>query len=1155
MTRLLSRALRLTIVIVSLLAAVGAGNAWATYGDQYGLAQPSGSALPGPLAFWAGTCQLDQAPPVGDTIPGGVGSRPSNVLENLNLSKPTLGPAPAVPLDCIDPGLPDTTGTATVPWTTPPSWRLAPITQAGAHPDATTTFTFSRDSSNESGAAVFGAMPTGSTRDVQVALPPGLVGNPAAVPTCPNVDFSQVPVECPADTQVGVTTVETNFSIGITYQVLPVYNLVPLPAKTAEFGIPGVDSLASFRIDAIARTDGDFGLTTGVERIPTAAPLLSQSLTFWGVPWASSHDLFRPQAGTPELDMTPVGLDPSEQAHYQPSWGPIEPFLTNPTTCDGSSPTVTFMSDSWQNPASFLADGLPNASDTNWKTATSASPPVTGCGELAGHFSPSLSLQPTDHGAGDPSGYGVDLSVPQNNTAPGGQDFDPSDTTGAPAYFQSSAGLATTQLKDTSVTLPQGVTLNPDAADGLASCTEAQIGLTNASPITFNNDQPSCPDASKVGTVEIDTPLLSDPLTGTVYLAAQNANPFGSLVALYLVVQDPARGLIIKLAGNTSLNPQTGQITATFMNNPQLPFSDFKLSFIGGSRAPLANPQTCGTFTTHTVLTPWSAPLAPAVDSDNSFDLFANCDQASGFSPALTAGVQTADAGGSSAFTLTLSRAQGENISGINVTLPPGLLAKLAGVPLCPDARAQTGACPASSQVGHVTLAVGPGADPLSIPEPGKAATAVYLAGPYQGAPYSLVIMVPAQAGPFDLGTVTVRAAIYVDPTTAQVTVKSDPLPQILDGVPLQYRTINVTIDRPGFIQTPTSCDPMQIAADITGAPLGGPVSVNAQGAGFATAPDATANLSNRFQVGGCSSLGFTPKLKIALTGKGKTKSGDHPTLTATLTDPAGQANIQSAKVALPLSIALDPNNSQHVCATATADAVQGGAVGCPDNTIVGTANVVTPLLDQPLTGNVYLVQGVRTNKQGQQVKTLPSLLVPLRGQIALDLRAQTSVSGGKLVTTFPTIPDAAVSTFTLKIDGGKKGLLVVTGRGLNICAKKQVGNANFGAQSGKTHAGNMTLTTPCSKAAKLHVLSKKMNAGALTLRVRTSERGKVTVTGQQLTGFSKTLAGGTHTIKVQVKPASTRGSRAKRSADMKVTVTVAPANARPAAKTLSVRS
>ena len=430
-----------------------------------------------------------------------------------------------------------------------------------------------------------------------------------------------------------------------------------------------------------------------------------------------------------------------------------------------------------------------------------------------------------------------------------------------------------------------------------------------------------------------------------------------------------------------------------------------------------------------------------------------------GFSPRLTAGTSNAQAGSYSPFVLSLSRSDtDENFQGLLVKLPPGMLAKLAGVGECSDAQLATissapgaGAaqaanpsCPAGSQVGTVTTGAGTGPDPFFLG--GKA----YLTGPYKGAPYGLAVVVPAVAGPLDLGTVVVRQALYIDPTTAQVTDVSDPLPTILDGIPLRIRRIDVNLNRPDFTINPTSCAPMNVNA----------IASSTQGT--------VTGLSSRFQAGGCQGLGFSPKLKMALTGKGKTRSGDHPTLTATLTQPFGQANIHSARVALPLSLALDPNNSQHVCNYDVAQAVHGGAVGCPASTIVGTATAETPLLSQPLTSYVYLVQGIRFNNQGQRIRTLPSLLIPLRGQIALDLRAQSSVNGAQqLVTTFSTIPDAPVSKFTLNITGGKSGLLVITGRGRSICTKPQTATSTLGAQSGKTEDSSIKLSTPCGKIKK----------------------------------------------------------------------------------------
>ena len=392
-----------------------------------------------------------------------------------------------------------------------------------------------------------------------------------------------------------------------------------------------------------------------------------------------------------------------------------------------------------------------------------------------------------------------------------------------------------------------------------------------------------------------------------------------------------------------------------------------------------------------------------------------------------------------------------ENFKGLSVTLPPGMLAKLSGVQECSDAdlakiSSQPGtgvdqinnpSCPSGSQVGKVETGAGTGPDPFFLG--GK----VYLTGPYKGAPYGLAVVVPAVAGPLDLGTVVVRQALYVNTTTAQVTDVSDPFPTILDGIPLRIRRVDVDLNRPDFTVAPTSCDPMAVT-------------------GTATSTQGTkADLSNRFQVGGCASLPFKPKLKMSLTGKGKTKSGDHPTLTSVLTQPAGQANISHVRVALPLNFALDPNNSQVVCPYSIASVVTTGPANCPADTKIGTATAITPLLSQPLTGPVYLVQGLSFSG-GVETHTLPTLLIPLRGQIALDLRAQTSVSHNKLVTTFPTIPDAAVNKFTLTISGGRKGILVITGRGRTICGKPQITDATLSAQSGKATYPNIKMSTPC---------------------------------------------------------------------------------------------
>jgi len=975
--------------------------------------------------------------------------------------------------------------------------------QAGAHPDLTTSFSLNRRTP---------ILPAGNARDVTVDLPSGLVGSATAVPQC---DMTRVVTgTCPTNTMVGVATV-TIWQGGDIAVDDPIFNIAPYDNEPAAFGF-SVLGFFPVRLDTSVRSGSDYGITTTAPDLFEGAPVLSTTVMLWGVP--GDHNGPGPDTTFSETGDVSFGGPGAASSRAA--------LLTNPTQCSSSPPTVSLSTTSWPQGTT-----QPSTADS----ASATLPAITGCDKL--QFNPSLTVRPDTTVADSPAGINAELKLPQDSNPD---------------------GLATPELRNATVTLPPGLSVSPAAADGLQGCTDAQIALHSTAPAT-------CPDASQIGTVSIHTPLLPDTLTGQIYLGTPNCDPCTNADAqdgnmLRGFIQAQGDGVIIKLPGFFTADPATGQLTAHFLDNPQQPFDDLQLHFKGGPRGIVATPEACGTYTADGDLSPWSSPFTPDANTSDSFTIDSGC--VSGFSPSFTAGTQDPQAGAYSPFVLSLSRSDtDQNFSGLSVKLPPGMLAKLAGVQECSDAQLAQAAtnsasaeqaspsCPAGSQVGAVTTGAGPGPDPFFLS--GKA----YLTGPYKGAPYGLAIVVPALAGPFDLGTVVVRQALFIDPTTAQVTDVSDPFPTILDGIPLDLRRIDVDLNRPGFTVNPTSCDPMSITGTAT----------STQGA--------TANLSSNFQVGGCQDIGFTPNLKIALTGKGKTESGDHPTLTATLTDPAGQANIQSAKVALPLSLALDPNNSNNVCATATADAVHGGAVGCPTSTIVGTATAVTPLLSQPLTGNVYLVQGIRTNSQGQKIKTLPTLLVPLRGQIALDLRARTSVSGGKLVTTFPTIPDAAVSKFTLNIDGGKKGLLVVTGRGLNICQKNQVGNANFGAQSGKTTQANMTLSTPCGKPAQLKVLSHQVKAGRLLLRVTTSERGKVTVTGNGLRSFDQTIGAGTHQISVGVRPSSDRKPATKRAKvaahakntkpgakqskqrakTLKVTVQVTPANAKPATRTFTV--
>ena len=651
----------------------------------------------------------------------------------------------------------------------------------------------------------------------------------------------------------------------------------------------------------------------------------------------------------------------------------------------------TLKANSWQDQSDFATD--------SYQSQDSSGNPVgiTGCGRLS--MNPSISVQPDTTVADSPSGLNVDVHVPQAPDTP--------------------TSLATPALKDSSVTLPRGFVVNASAADGLGACSEAQFGLTKST-------QPTCSNPSKIGSAEIDSPLAADPLQGSIYLAQPLANEFSSPLAIYVAAQ--ADGVLVKLAGDVRVNPATGQTTTTFDNTPQLPFTDLKLNFFGGPRATFATPENCGTFPVSVSLTPWSG-AAPITLSD-SFKITSGC--VNRFAPTFVGGVTNTEAGAFSSFVMSVSRGDtDQELSKLSLSLPPGLLAHLGSVPLCSNSLASAGKCPAATQVGTALTGAGPGPHPLFLP--GK----VFLTGPYKGAPFGLVEVVPVKAGPLNFGAVIVRQALNIDKTDAHVTVVSDPLPTSLLGIiPLRLRRVDITLNRSGFMVNPTNCTPMKVSATL-GSTAG-----------------RTVTRTSRFQVGGCGDLGFSPKLTLKLTGSGETKPGSHPKLSAVLTGHRGQANLKSVALTLPKSLALDAKNSEHVCSVAAA-----AADHCPANTIVGAASAFTPLLSAPLSGKVYLVQGERRNSHGQLIKTLPTLLIPLRGAIALDVTARTSVSHGKLVTTFPTIPDTPVSRFALTISGGSRGLLAVT---KNLCSAKQTASAHEAAHSGAVQDATLIMGTPC---------------------------------------------------------------------------------------------
>jgi hypothetical protein len=808
-----------------------------------------------------------------------------------------------------------------------------------------------------------GAEPTANLKNARVELPPGMVGNAEATPKCTMAELKKG--TCPRDAVVGFHELEYNGGRGVSPPAMDfVYNIVPPEGIPARFAMNTLGSGQMVVFDMAVNSDGRYTIASNVTDIPESLQLIRSTLTLFGVPAALN------------------GLGEWMGYFGNRGGGELIPMLTMGTECGPQKP-VKISVNSWQRPDQWL--------DASYTPAAE----MTGCERLS--FDPTFSMRPDSSVAGAPAGFTARLEVPQSNALEGQQ---------------------TPPLRRAEVTLPAGVTLSPTAAQGLGSCTDEQAALRSLAA-------PNCPEDSRVGNVRIETPLLAGPLTGSIYQGApksMNAQS-GDMYRLFLIAS--GYGATIKQEGRITVDPLSGQIRASFDDAPRLPFSALDLEFRGGPRALLTNPSSCGTYAVEGELTPWSGPQAR---TGNSFTIDQGCGVASQFKPGFEAGTGSPIAGRFAPFMLRLTRPDGQqNLASVKTTLPEGLLAKLAGVPLCGDAPAATGNCPAASQVGKVVVATGAGTNPLYVPQAGKEATGLYLAGPYKGGPYSLVAKVPAQAGPFDLGTVAVRSAIHLDPGTAQVSVASDPLPQMLQGIPLAYREVRIDVSRERFTLNPTSCDPMKVEGTI------------------ASAAGASAAVSDRFQVADCGALAFKPKL--ALRFFGKTRRAAHPKLRATLTMPEGGANIEKAVVKMPKTELLDNAHIRTICTR-----VQYAAKACPEASIYGYAKAWTPLLDQPLEGPVYL----RSSDH-----ELPDLVASLDGAIHIDLPGRIDSVNARIRNTFWAVPDAPLSKFVLTMQGGKKGLLV---NGTELCQAKPRAAVQFDGQNGKVSDSNPRVGIACPR-------------------------------------------------------------------------------------------
>jgi hypothetical protein len=875
----------------------------------------------------------------------------------------------------------------------------APETQADAHPyDLAVDFTLNKRIALA--AAHTEPVPAEEMKDLAVELPPGVAGNQLALAQCASADLTHE--ECSGGSQVGVLI--PKISGTRSGGAAAIFNLKPDNGRTNELGFRATHVVTQ-HMPTTVRTDSDYGLTSITPNIPsTVGAIDGAEANIWGVPGDPSHDPERVLNGR-----FTVGPNPSP--------APPAAFFTMPSEC-GVPLVFRIVADSWSHPGRKLADGSPDLSDTtNWKVVTVTEPAMEGCEKLQS-FAPNVTVVPATTFADTPSGTTVDVSVPQGEG------------------LTSPTELATPTLQNTKVTLPAGLVINPGQANGLGACQFSEDGVGTVGP-------PSCPADSKVGTVEIESPLVPDKLEGNVYVLQSNPPD------LQLLVAASGDGVNLKLLGHVHLDEQTGQLTSTFDGTPSLPFTHFRLTFSGGAQAALLTPPSCGVYSTTSDFTPWSSPFTPDALASDAFAISSGpggspCASPLPFAPELIAGPTTDQAGGYTSFSLLLQRGDGQQrIAALQFKTPKGLLGMLAKVPLCGEPQASAGTCSATSQIGHTIVGAGAGPAQFYVPQAGQPPAPIYLTGPYKGAPFGLSIVVPVIAGPFNLGTVVVRAAISVDPHTTQLTVSTDALPQILDGIPTDLRQINTVIDRPGFMFNPTSCAPQEFSG----------VAQSAEGA--------VAGISSHFQVGSCQSLKFKPDFKVSTSGKTSRAGGAsldarvvYPTGALGANQASSQSNIASVKVDLPKQLPSRLTTLQKAC---TAAQFESNPAGCPVASRIGVVKAITPVLPVPLTGPVYFVS--------HGGEAFPSLIAVLQGYgVRVDLVASTFISrAGITSSTFKQVPDVPIGSFEIYLPEGKYSALAANGK---LCTSKLVMPTVFTAQNGAVIKQSTKIAvTGCARA------------------------------------------------------------------------------------------
>lgn len=889
-------------------------------------------------------------------------------------------------------------------------------TQAGAHPySLEASFQFD----TESGAK--------RLRDLTVRMPPGLLINPTAVGECDGAAFrkprsatkpgSLSGESCPNSTQVGAVEVD----VGGTTRWFGLFNLVAPFGSAAALGASPFGAPLVFAVNA---READAGLDLRLRDVPESLDLRHLRLTIWGTPWLPPP----PGAGSPPPplphdDQRGNCLDEAGGAPLAANcqvFGPgvyapaskIKSYVTLPTTPCGTPPA-------------FAAEAVSWAGEVAQAGATIA--PLAKCNKALSI----VKVQLMTDAAAARTGMAFNLDVND-----GGGILNP-------------GGIARPAIKTAVAALPEGVTINPSLGAGLGVCSEAEFARESAG----SEPGAGCPNSSKIGDVSAEGVLgLDERLQGGLYLAAPHANPFGTLLAVYMVARSPRRGLAVKSLGKIEPDPRTGRLVATFDELPRLLYTHFSLTLREGQRSTLVSPPTCGLYRAGLETASWAEPSSFTPDSSyfliNRGENGGPCPTggAQPFAPGLLAGSINPTAAAYSPFYLRMTRSDGEQeITSYSATFPPGLLASLAGVGECPDAAiaaaaARSGAeeqaspsCPAASSIGHTLAGYGVGG--VLAWAPGG----LYLAGPYRGAPLSVVAIDAALIGPFDLGTVVVRQAIRIDRRSARASIDgsgSDPIPHILAGIPTHLRDIRVFVDRPHFTVNPTSCDPMQVSSSLGGA-----------GADpFDPADDTSAGSSQRYQLLNCSALGFKPALTMRLRGAGR--HGGYPSLHAVYRPRPKDANLGAVSVTLPHSAFLAQEHIDTVCTRA-----QFNADACPPGSVYGHARALTPLLDEPLAGPVYL-RSSRT--------ALPDLVADLRGRgIEIEVPARIDSSRGGIRANFEGLPDAPVTSFTMDLFGGRRGLI---SNAESPCAGIHRANARFIAQSNETAVLHPRMKAKCPK-------------------------------------------------------------------------------------------